>query len=239
MQRGSALPLPMPKSTGVLRSAGPLGSSSSEHRRTPELGSLAKVLRDPDTTVASAGVELSHERGAPVASAGVEAAGAREGGGGLGARCEDAGYRGTSQWVNTEPFPVSAYVGSSKNLKDLEGKGYEDAGYRSTSQWGDPLGPSGPLGSLGFSSSQHRRAPKRRYEEALSLYEEAARGNPRSRAREDARETSWYAFTHPNRTTHHPLCTSLCTGELNAIRKQKCVLCSPFYGTACRWAMVG
>ena len=27
--------------------------------------------------------------------------------------------------------------------------------------------------------------------------------------------------------------------ELNAIRKHKCLLCSPFYGGACRWAMVG
>ena len=29
------------------------------------------------------------------------------------------------------------------------------------------------------------------------------------------------------------------SGELNAIRKQKCFLCSPFYGRACRWAMPG
>ena len=34
---------------------------------------------------------------------------------------------------------------------------------------------------------------------------------------------------HPNRTTLHLLYTSLCTGELNAIRKHKCFLCSPFY----------
>ena len=34
-------------------------------------------------------------------------------------------------------------------------------------------------------------------------------------------ETGWYAFTHPNRATHYPLYTSLCTEELNAIRKQK------------------
>ena len=34
---------------------------------------------------------------------------------------------------------------------------------------------------------------------------------------------------HPNRATHYPLYTSLCTGELNAIRKHKCFLCSPFY----------
>jgi len=34
-------------------------------------------------------------------------------------------------------------------------------------------------------------------------------------------------------------CTSLCTGELNAIQKQKCFLCSPFYGRACRWVMLG
>ncbi|KAJ1494120.1 hypothetical protein T484DRAFT_1927976 [Baffinella frigidus] len=47
-------------------------------------------------------------------------------------------------------------------------------------------------------------------------------------------------FTHPNRAALYPLFTSLCTGELNAIRKQKkCFLCSPFYGTACRWHMLG
>ena len=51
--------------------------------------------------------------------------------------------------------------------------------------------------------------------------------------------TSWYTFTHPNRATHYPLYTSLCTGELNAIRKQKCFICSPFYGRACHWAMLG
>jgi hypothetical protein len=34
---------------------------------------------------------------------------------------------------------------------------------------------------------------------------------------------------HPNRATHYLLYTSLCTGELNAIRKHKCYLCSPFY----------
>jgi len=34
--------------------------------------------------------------------------------------------------------------------------------------------------------------------------------------------TSWYTFTHPNKTALYPLYTSLCTGELNAIRKQKC-----------------
>ena len=32
---------------------------------------------------------------------------------------------------------------------------------------------------------------------------------------------------------------SLCTGVLNTIRKQKCFICSPFYGRACRWAMLG
>ena len=48
-----------------------------------------------------------------------------------------------------------------------------------------------------------------------------------------------YAFTHPSRTTLYLLYTSLCTGELNAIRKHECFLCSPFYGRACRWAMLG
>ena len=34
---------------------------------------------------------------------------------------------------------------------------------------------------------------------------------------------------HPNRATLYLLYTSLCTGELNAIRKHNCFLCSPFY----------
>ena len=38
---------------------------------------------------------------------------------------------------------------------------------------------------------------------------------------------------------HYPLYTSLCTGELNAIRKQKCFICSPFYVRVSRWAMMG
>ena len=46
-------------------------------------------------------------------------------------------------------------------------------------------------------------------------------------------------FKYPNRTTLYLLYTSLCTGELNAIRKHKCCICSPFYGRACRWAMLG
>ena len=39
----------------------------------------------------------------------------------------------------------------------------------------------------------------------------------------------------------HPvhLYTSLCTGKVNAIRKHKCLLCSPFYGRAFRWAILG
>ena len=32
---------------------------------------------------------------------------------------------------------------------------------------------------------------------------------------------------------------SLCTGGLNAIRKHEYFLCSPFYGRACRWVMLG
>jgi len=47
------------------------------------------------------------------------------------------------------------------------------------------------------------------------------------------------SLKHPNTTTLYPLYTSLCTGELDAIRKHKCFLCSPFYGRACRWAMLG
>ena len=43
---------------------------------------------------------------------------------------------------------------------------------------------------------------------------------------------------HPNRATLYLLYTSLCTGELNAIRKHKCFLCSHF-GRACRWSMMG
>ena len=40
--------------------------------------------------------------------------------------------------------------------------------------------------------------------------------------------------SHPVSPLHEPL-----HGELNAIRKQKCFLCSRFYGRACRWAMLG
>ena len=36
----------------------------------------------------------------------------------------------------------------------------------------------------------------------------------------------------------YPLPT-MSTGELNAIRKQRCFICRPFYGRACRWAMFG
>jgi len=39
----------------------------------------------------------------------------------------------------------------------------------------------------------------------------------------------WVKLKHPNRFTHDPLYTSICTGELNAIPKHKCFLCSPFY----------
>ena len=41
------------------------------------------------------------------------------------------------------------------------------------------------------------------------------------------------------RTTLYLLYTSLCTGELNVIRRHKCFSCSPFYERACRWAMLG
>ena len=37
------------------------------------------------------------------------------------------------------------------------------------------------------------------------------------------------SLTQPNRTTLYLLYTSLCTGELNAIRKHKCFLYCPFY----------
>jgi len=47
------------------------------------------------------------------------------------------------------------------------------------------------------------------------------------------------SLKHPRRATLHLLYTSLCTEELNASRKHKCFLCSPFYGRACRWAMLG
>jgi len=47
------------------------------------------------------------------------------------------------------------------------------------------------------------------------------------------------SLKHPNRATLYLLYTSLCTEELNVIRKHKCFLSSPFYGRACRWAMLG
>jgi hypothetical protein len=134
MQRGSTLA--KARSTGVPRSAEVPRStrvprSTGETRSTGVPRSLAKVLRDTTKAEgASAGVEVSHERGTPVASAGVEAAGPREGE--LGERYEDAGYRGTSLWgekhgLSTEQFPVSAYAGSSKNLKDPKGERYKEA----------------------------------------------------------------------------------------------------------------
>ena len=49
----------------------------------------------------------------------------------------------------------------------------------------------------------------------------------------------WINSKHPNRATLYLLYTSLCTGELNAIRKHKCFPCGPFHGKACRWAMLG
>ena len=42
-----------------------------------------------------------------------------------------------------------------------------------------------------------------------------------------------------NRATHYFTYANLCPGELNAIRKQKCFICMPFYGSAYRWAMLG
>ena len=36
-------------------------------------------------------------------------------------------------------------------------------------------------------------------------------------------------LNHPNRATLYLLYTSVCTGELNAIRKHKCFFCCPFY----------
>ena len=39
----------------------------------------------------------------------------------------------------------------------------------------------------------------------------------------------WVNSKHPNRVALYLLYTSLCTGELNAIRKHDCFFCSPFY----------
>ena len=47
----------------------------------------------------------------------------------------------------------------------------------------------------------------------------------------------WVNSKHPNRATLCLLYTSLCTGEPNAIRKQKCFICSPFHVRARRWAI--
>ena len=38
----------------------------------------------------------------------------------------------------------------------------------------------------------------------------------------------WRSLITPHRATLYLLYTSLCTGELNAIRKHNCFLCSPF-----------
>ena len=48
------------------------------------------------------------------------------------------------------------------------------------------------------------------------LYKRGSRGGPVN-------------FSRPVRATLYLLYTSLCTEELNAIRKHKCFLCSPFY----------
>ena len=58
-------------------------------------------------------------------------------------------------------------------------------------------------------------------------------GSVRVRARSDGL-TQTPQQSHPLSPLHEPL-----HGELNAIRKQKCFLCSPFYGRACRWAVLG
>ena len=42
------------------------------------------------------------------------------------------------------------------------------------------------------------------------------------------------SFCISSTTPTEPLYTSLCTAKLNAIRKQKCFSCNPFYGRACR-----
>ena len=51
----------------------------------------------------------------------------------------------------------------------------------------------------------------------------------KERVRSVSMGTSWYTFTHPNRAPLYLLYTSLCTGELNAIRKHKCFRCNLFY----------
>ena len=58
-------------------------------------------------------------------------------------------------------------------------------------------------------------------------------GSVCARARSDGL-TQTPQQSHPLSPLHEPL-----HGELNAIGKQKCFLCSPFHGRACRWAMVG
>ena len=47
------------------------------------------------------------------------------------------------------------------------------------------------------------------------------------------------SLEHPNRAALYLHNTSLRTAELDATRKHKCFLYSPFYGRACRWAMLG
>ena len=49
----------------------------------------------------------------------------------------------------------------------------------------------------------------------------------------------WGHFKDPKKTTLYPLFTSLCTGELNAIRKQKGFLCRSFLRNCVSLAYVG
>ena len=80
----------------------------------------------------------------------------------------------------------------------------------------------------GWGGGERERARKKRErEEGIEKEKESER--ERESEQERAKERGKYSFTHPNRATHHPLYTSLCTGELNAFRKRKCFLCSPFY----------
>ena len=117
--------------------------------------------------------------------------------------------------------------------------GFEGAQHRQTLRPSSSRGPQQSPASFRITvkdlEDDHIRPP---YEAGSSIPRWARSGSCRSTAdlgsgRERAR-AHLGSLKHPKRTSLYLLYTSLCSGELNAIRK--CFICSPFHGRACRWA---
>ena len=73
----------------------------------------------------------------------------------------------------------------------------------------------------------------------VSLGYTCAQSKPKGPKGRVASGPVWVDSKQPSSTTLYLLYVSLCTGELNAIPRHKCFRCSPLYGGACRWAMLG